>query len=72
MLTYKEFNKWCNERACDGCWGFYEAFTCINIGEEMNKTIFFKKKKKWKEELEPIAKEIMTKTNETIKEVIGL
>ena len=30
-MKFKEFAKWCNERACDGCWGMLEAMACIDI-----------------------------------------
>ena len=40
-MTFKEFNKWCNERACDGCWGFVTAASCIAIVDELNKVPFF-------------------------------
>ena len=36
-MKFKEFTNWCNERACDGCWGMLEAIACINlINEVMN------------------------------------
>lgn len=30
-MKFKEFVNWCNERACDGCWGMLEAIACINL-----------------------------------------
>lgn len=24
-MKFKEFSAWCNDRACDGCWGMTEA-----------------------------------------------
>lgn len=69
-MEYKEFIDWCNQRACDGCWGLQEAVICLDIIEKVQKTAFFKRKNKWKE-LEPVANEIVTKTNEKIKEVLG-
>ena len=30
-MKFKEFAKWCNERACDGCWGMLEAMACIDL-----------------------------------------
>lgn len=30
-MTFKEFEEWCNERACDGCWGMNEALFCTDI-----------------------------------------
>ena len=28
-MKYREFVRWCNERAFDGCWGMLEAMACI-------------------------------------------
>ena len=69
-MEYKEFTDWCNQRACDGCWGLQEAVICLDIIEKVQKTSIFKRKNKWKE-VEPVANEIVTKTNEKIKEVLG-
>ena len=48
-MTFKEFSDWCNERACDGCWGMQTAIFCINVMNEVNKQVFWKKEKKWQE-----------------------
>lgn len=69
-MKYKEFNEWCNQRACDGCWGLQEAIICIDIIKKMQSVSFFKRKSKWIE-LEPVANEIVTKTNKIIKEVMN-
>ena len=65
-MKYKEFIDWCNQRACDGCWGLQEAVMCLDIIDKVQKTSIFKRKNKWKE-VEPVATEIVTKTNEKIK-----
>lgn len=49
-MTFKEFEAWCNQRACDGCWGMLEAMTCIDILETVRKKWFWKREKFWKEE----------------------
>ena len=71
MLSFKEFQDWCNQRACDGRWGFAEAVVCCDIMKQVNSVpkYRFKKRKQMWEELEPTANEILTKTNEKIKEV---
>ena len=46
-MKFKEFSKWCNERACDGCWGAYEAIFCVSIGTEIRRKPFWKREKKW-------------------------
>lgn len=34
-MTYAEFRKWCNERACDGQWSMSEAMACISIMKQV-------------------------------------
>lgn len=51
-MKFKEFTNWCNERACDGCWGMLEAMACINLMDEIRKTPFWKGEKFWKENYE--------------------
>lgn len=70
MLKYKNFVDWCNQRACDGCWGLQEAVICLHILNEIGETPILKRKKKWLE-LEPVANEIVTETNKKIKEILG-
>ena len=48
-MTFKEFSKWCNERACDGCWGMKEAMICVTICEDIYKKPFWKREKIWRE-----------------------
>jgi hypothetical protein len=36
-MSYKEFKKWCNDRACDGLWGTMEAMVYIHIINDINK-----------------------------------
>lgn len=47
-MKFKEFINWCNERACDGCWGMLEAIACINLINEIMKIQFGKEKKSGK------------------------
>lgn len=46
-MKYKDFVRWCNGRACDGCWGFTTATMCIAIMNEVNSAPFWKRKKVW-------------------------
>lgn len=69
-MKYKYFIEWCNDRACDGCWGLQEAIICISIIEKMQNTSIFKRKSKWKE-LEPVANEIVTEINKKITITFG-
>ena len=44
-MTFKQFNQWCNERACDGCWGMNDAIFCIELMDTMKKFRFGKETK---------------------------
>lgn len=71
-MTFKEFNNWCNQRACDGCWGMKEAIICMRIGEEVYKFPFWKREKVWKElSIAFGIEDIVNATNQKIKEIIG-
>ena len=41
-MKFKEFCKWCNDRAYDGRWGMSEAIICVKIYEEIMKLCFWK------------------------------
>lgn len=49
-MTFKEFEAWCNQRACDGCWGMLDAMVCIDIIGKVRKQRFWKREKFWQEE----------------------
>ena len=67
-MKFKEFNRWCNERACDGCWGPKEALICIEVCEDMFKIPFWKREKIWKEDYEKsIVSLIVEPTNKLIE-----
>ena len=44
-MSFKEFVRWCNERACDGCWGLSAAITCVGIMHEVEEKPFWKREK---------------------------
>lgn len=46
-MTYKEFEKWCGDRACDGCWGIETARICIVVMREVRKKPFWKRERFW-------------------------
>jgi len=46
-MKYKEFKKWCEERATDGCWGMSEAIACMMTINEIDKHFIFKREKIW-------------------------
>ncbi len=71
-MKYREFVRWCNERAFDGCWGMLEAMTCIWILEEVRKAPFFRRENVWREQWEEkVVSEIVGPTNQKIKELLG-
>lgn len=46
-MKYKEFVKWCNERALDGVWTAEHAKICANIIAQLNTVPFWKRERKW-------------------------
>ena len=66
-MTYKEFQAWCNERACDGCWGMQEAMLCIEVMKVINKLPFWKRKKVWNEIKDDMEQNVIVPINEKIK-----
>ena len=68
-MTFKEFCKWCNDRAFDGCWGSVNAITCISVMELVKQNPFWKREKIWKSVYETsIVESIVKPTNRLIKE----
>lgn len=70
-MTYKEFRAWCNERACDGCWGIREAMICCGILAKINRLPFWKRKKAWNECKDELEELIIAPINQRIKEWRG-
>ena len=69
-MTYKEFNDWCNQRACDGCWSMNTAIYCIGVCEEINSIPFWKRNKVWKTEYEDeIVNKVIIPIENKMKEV---
>lgn len=69
-MTYKEFSKWANDRACDGQWGMQHIISTIEIYDVMNTVKFFKERF-WKKNCEARAIEIVEdvkRISEQIKE----
>ena len=48
MTTYKEFKKFCSEKACNGQWSMVEARACLQVIKKIDsikvKSLFNKKK----------------------------
>lgn len=54
-MTFKEFCKWANQRACDGKWDFTTCMLSISIIDEINQAPFWKRNRIWKSKYEFIA-----------------
>lgn len=69
-MTFKQFVAWCNERACDGCWGMITAMACIDLMKTVKKQPFWKREKFWKKEYEQrVLDEIVNPINKKIDEM---
>lgn len=67
-MKYKEFVQWCNQRACDGCWGTEEAIVCIEVMGDIRKEPFWRREKVWRKKFEVfIVDTIVCPTNELIE-----
>lgn len=70
-MRFKEFSNWCNDRACDGCWGMKEAVICSNICQEIYRLPFWKREKAWQDLYEKfITTNIVIPINKKIIEVM--
>lgn len=62
-MTYKEFKKYCNDRACDGKWSIEEAIFCVETMKDIDKIeikiLGIKSKKKTDEAREEKWKEFL-------------
>ena len=58
-MTFKEFNEWCENRACDGCWDKSTAICCIEICRKINALPFWKRNKEWNRLKDYVEKEIV-------------
>lgn len=71
-MTFKEFESWCNQRACDGCWGGLDSMVCIDIIQTVNEKWFWKREKFWQEEYaDDVMEQIVNPIEKKIKEVTG-
>ena len=68
-MRFREFVRWCNERACDGCWGMTDAVICIDILKRVRKHPFWRREKVWREEFREFTEENIVKPiNQMIEE----
>lgn len=70
-MTFKQFKKWCSDRACDGCWGYNDALYCIELIQNMMKIPWWKRNKVWKKIETQVLYAVVTPINQKIQEVMG-
>ena len=70
-MTFKQFEQWCNERSCDGCWGYEEASLCIEVIATLRKIPFWRRGKVWKKIKTRMEYEVINPTNRKIQEIRG-
>lgn len=72
-MNFKEFLDWCNQRACDGCWGMNTAIFCTDIIAQVKKVPFWKRERKWQELNTEFSIEtnIVNVINQKIAEIYG-
>ena len=69
-MKFKEFENWCNERACDGRWGMLTAMVCIDLIGKVKKVPFWKREKIWKENYEQqVLEEIINPIEKKLEEM---
>lgn len=66
-MTFKEFNDWCNHRACDGYWSSNTAIYCVELVRKINTLPFWKRRKAWNEVRDFVEKEIVQIIEEKIE-----
>lgn len=47
-MKYKEFNNWCNDRACDGYWSKNTAIYCLEVINKISQEPFWRREKIWR------------------------
>ena len=70
-MKFKEFEDWCNARACDGCWGISAIVICTNIMRDVREQPFWKRQRYWQEQYEKeVLEKIVNPLNEKRKEIL--
>ena len=68
-MKFKEFSRWCNDRAADGCWSMITAMCCIDILNDIRKEPFWRREKIWKSKYEKdVVNDIVKPIEQKIKD----
>ena len=67
-ITYRQFRKWCNDRACDGFWSKDVAEACISILELMQTVPWHRRRKVWNRFSLTVMENIVGPINRKIEE----
>ena len=71
-VSFRQFVQWCNERACDGCWGIGTAAICIGVMEDVKARPRREQNKFWLENFEEeVRTQVIEPINAKIKEGYG-
>ncbi len=46
-MTFKEFDAWCYERACDGCWSRGTSLFCLDVIKNVKKQPVWCRERCW-------------------------
>ena len=71
-MTFKQFKRWCNDRACDGCWGYNDAIYCIDLIQTMMKIPWWKRERVWKKIGLQVLATVVTPINQKRQEMAAM
>lgn len=66
MMTFKEYEKWCYARVCDGCWSYDTARFCIGVLMFIKDLPFWKRKEAWRKRASIMIREVINPINQKI------
>lgn len=70
-MEYKDFVRWCNQRACDGCWDYATCLVCIAIMNEIESVPLCKRNKLWREVRADVEEKAVKPIEERLKKLRG-
>lgn len=70
-MKYKDFVRWCNQRAGDGCWDYATCLICIAIMNEVKSVPFRKRGKLWRKVRADVEEKAVKPIEERLKKLRG-